>query len=397
MHAAKLLHTLLDKSCESIDKRLSSTLFESVEALTRCKQLSIVSIGRSLNRSALVKHNIKRIDRLFGNKSLHKKNIIFYRGISHQVLKNNLNPLIVIDWSGLTPCGAYHFLSASVTVKGRTLTLYDQAYPLDECYKNKTHQVFLKMLKSLLPDDCKPIIVTDAGFRNTWFKLVKHMGWDFVGRVRNTTHYRKEESNIWSPIKELYQKAAYKASYIGEAVLAKCNPLSCHFYLSKQRKKYRVKRNLIGKKVQCSASKRHEKRENEPWLIVSSLSVENVSANDIMLIYKKRMQIEESFRDLKNTRYGLGLRHCRSYQTDRLNVALLVATLAMLALWLFGTAAKLRKLHYTFQTNTIKNRDVLSCMFVGWQVLLRNEIKFKKNEMVLALHSITLATEWRVI
>lgn len=105
--------------------------------------------------------------------------------------------------------------------------------------------------------------------------------------------------------------------------------------------------------------------------------------------------IEESFRDLKNTRHGLGLRHCRSYQAQHLNVALLIATLAMLALWLFGAAAKLRNLHYSFQTNTEKSREVLSNMFIGWQVLLRNEVKFNKNELLVALATVALATEWQ--
>ena len=97
------------------------------------------------------------------------------------------------------------------------------------------------------------------------------------------------------------------------------------------------------------------------------------------------MPKEESFRDLKNTRYGLGLRHCRSYQTDRLNIALLIAALAILVLWLFGVAAKVQNLHYTFQTNTVKTRNVLSDMFIGWQVMLRNEVKFTKRQLLSAL------------
>lgn len=396
MHASKLLHTLLDKTCESIDKRLRRTLFESAEALTRCKQLSITSIGRSLNRSAFVKHNIKCIDRLFSNRSLHSKNHILYRSMTHLLLKKNLNPLIVIDWSGFTPCGAYHFLRASVTLHGRTLTLYDQVFPLSDCYKIKTHREFLKMLKSILPKDCCPIIVTDAGFRNPWFNLVKEMGWDFVGRVRNTTYYRTKHVTTWEPIKDLYKMATRQPVHIGEAILSKYNPLSCHFYLYKKDKKYRVKRNLVGKKVRCSVSLKHEKRENEPWLIVSSLPPEKCSASEIMSLYKKRMQIEESFRDLKNMRNGLGLRHCRSYQTQRLNIALLIASLAMLVLWLFGTAAKLRHLHYSFQANTEKSRDVLSTFFIGWQAMQR-ENKFNKKELALALNNIAAATAWRTI
>ena len=252
----------------------------------------------------------------------------------------------------------------------------------------------MKILKSILPDGCHPIIVTDAGFRNPWFKVVKAMGWDFVGRVRNLTHFQEKDLTTWKPVKDLYKTATLKSTYIGEVILAKYNPLSCHFYSCKQRKKYRVKRNLIGKKVRCSNSIKHQKRGNEPWLIVSSLSPENVNASEIMLIYRKRMQIEEAFRDLKNTRHGLGLRHCRSYQTLRLNVALLIAALAILILWLFGVSAKSKKLHYSFQTNTVKRRNVLSDMFIGWQAR-QNKIKFNKKELLAALENIQISTEWR--
>lgn len=96
----------------------------------------------------------------------------------------------------------------------------------------------------------------------------------------------------------------------------------------------------MGKKIQCSVSLKHAKRGNEPWLIVSSISSSDLSAHEIILIYKKRMQIEEAFRDLKNTRNGLGLRHCRSTKPERLSVALLISSLAMLVLRLLGLKAK---------------------------------------------------------
>jgi hypothetical protein len=67
MRATQLLHDLLDNTCQSIDKRNRKTIFAAAETLTRCKQLSIATLGRSLNRPAKVKHTIKCIDRLFGN------------------------------------------------------------------------------------------------------------------------------------------------------------------------------------------------------------------------------------------------------------------------------------------------------------------------------------------
>jgi hypothetical protein len=115
--------------------------------------------------------------------------------------------------------------------------------------------------------------------------------------------------------------------------------LSCYFYLIKQNKKYREKPNLAGKKIQCSASLKHAKRGNEPWLLVSSISDTELKAKEIISLYKKRMQIEEAFRDVKNTRNGLGLRHCRSANPERLGVALLIANLSTLVLRLFGIVA----------------------------------------------------------
>ncbi len=147
----------------------------------------------------------------------------------------------------------------------------------------------------MLPHDCKPIIVTDAGFRNPWFRLVLSFGWDFIGRARNATQYHFTGKNTWKPLKNLYEKATNKPTYVGSFHLAKINPLLCHAYLMKQQKQYRVKKNLSGKKIQCSVSLKHAKRENEPWLIVSSLSPEEKTSLEIMQCYKKRMQIEEAF------------------------------------------------------------------------------------------------------
>lgn len=189
-------------------------------------------------------------------------------------------------------------------IGGRSLTLLDKTYRLDEYMTQRSHKHILQRLKSMLPKDSKAIIVTDAGFRCPWFKLVLSLNWDFIGRVRNQTLYQQDSDTPWLPIKLLYQRATASAKYLFDGLLAKANPVKCHFYMLKQSKKYRVKKNLVGKKIQCSASKKHTKRESEPWLIASSLSNANYLAKHVINSYKLRMQIEESFRDLKNTKNG---------------------------------------------------------------------------------------------
>lgn len=391
MHVSKLLHKWLDNACHSVDKRLRRTLFAATETLTHCKALSIFGLGRHFNRAAKVKHNIKCIDRLFGNQNLHAKREIFYQWMIKFLLQGNKQPLIIVDWSGLTRCGKYHFLRASVPTKGRALTLYEHTYPLSEYASQKTHRAFLTTLQTLLPAGCSPIVITDAGFRNTWFRLVVSMGWDFIGRSRNRTQYHFSGEKGWKSIKILYERATFTSQYIGEIELARAAPMICHAYIIKQKKQYRVKKNLAGKKVRCSMSLKHACRENEPWLLVSSLSSQKISAHGIVQLYKKRMQIEEAFRDLKNVRHGFSLRQCRSYTPERLNIALLIGALAMFALWVLGTAAKQKQWHYAFQANTEKRWNVLSTFTIGWQVLQRG-MRFSQKELALALQAMVLST-----
>ncbi len=385
MRARKVLHDLLDNACKSIDKRLLRTLLDAAEALTRCKQLSIASLGRSLCRKAKVKHAIKCMDRLFGNTHLHIKNAVVYCAISNLLIKAKTRPVIIVDWSGLTPCGAFYFLNASVAVNGRAITLYNRAHPLKNYTKEKTHKEFLDVLRDILPKNCKPIIITDAGFRNSWFRAVSKMGWDYIGRVRNSTHYCALNQENWQPIKSLYKNATKTAEYIGQVILAKSTRHTCHFYQMKRKGKNRVKRNLAGKKVQCSVSKKHSRGAKEPWLIASSFSPKEMSAKNIMKLYKTRMQIEEVFRDLKNMQNGLGLRHCRSFEVERLNTALLIGALAMLMLWIVGTATKQKNLHHSYQSNSVKSRPVLSIFSVGCQALLSKSLRFTLAECFGAL------------
>jgi hypothetical protein len=83
----------------------------------------------------------------------------------------------------------------------------------------------------------------------------------------------------------------------------------------------------------------------------------------------KGMQIEEAFRDLKSTRFGLSLELHRSYPVERLQILLLVATLALRVAWLMGKATELTGQHRNSQANTVRDRLVLSTIFIGLKVI----------------------------
>lgn len=197
MHIPSLLQKIFIKSHARLDKRLHRLVLSASETLCYSKQLSIVGLGRALKRRAGVKHNIKTIDRLFGNKKLSAGSTYYYQDCVNWLVGANKRPIILIDWSGLTRCGAFHFLRASIPVGGRALPILDMAFSVKDYATQRTHRIFIKKLHTILPSDCKPIIITDAGFRCTWFKLIRRTGWDFVGRVRNLTQYKRYDEKQW--------------------------------------------------------------------------------------------------------------------------------------------------------------------------------------------------------
>lgn len=107
----------------------------------------------------------------------------------------------------------------------------------------------------------------------------------------------------------------------------------------------------------------------EPWLLATSLPVETWPACRVVTAYEKRMQIKETFRDLKSHRWGDGLQYARSRSSERLENLLLIPTLAMVTTWLVGLAAKANDWMRHFPANTVRKVAVLSTFFPGRRTL----------------------------
>ena len=62
----------------------------------------------------------------------------------------------------------------------------------------------MESVKAVLPA-CKPIIVTDAGFRTPWMKLVLSYGWDYICRVRGLNLIRSAKDEAWCDVERLWK------------------------------------------------------------------------------------------------------------------------------------------------------------------------------------------------
>ena len=381
MHALRILYRILSASLPEIHAKRLASLLAAVEAIVLGSRLTLSDLGRGLPGPVAVKHNIKRIDRLLGNGSLHAEMPKLYEALVRQCLAGISMPLIVIDWSDLTSDRHWQLLRASVAIEGRSMTLYEEVHPQSRATSPRVHEAFLTQLATMLPPGCVPILITDAGFRSVWFRLINRLGWHWMGRIRNRDMVSPADDGTWTGCKTLYAKATAKAQSLGQYHYVRNHPVPCRLVLIKRARQKRHKKSRLGKRVQSSHSLKHARAQREPWLLAVCPNLAHLSAQAVVAVYAQRMQIEEAFRDLKSVRFGLGFSSARSTQEDRLGVLLLVACLASFVLRLIGEVGKAKQLEFQFQSNTRRSRPVLSVITLALQLVQRGMAAFPPREL----------------
>ena len=369
MPLSKLSHKLFSVALCNFNQARVKTILDCVDGLIRGNELSLTSIGRHLPGKAKTKHKIKRVDRLLGNTSVHDDLPALYRSISRALLKGLPNYVIAIDWSGCCR-DDYQLLRASLLYDGRSLPLLNLV--VDKAYynNNELHHQFLTQLADIIGNDKPTYILTDGGFKTPWFQLVKGFGWEFIGRVRGRV-YGKLDNQNWQSVQSLYEGANATPVCLGHGRLSKTQRSQCevyfHLFKGKPKGRHKVRGHLLP--LYAATEKRCKSLANEPWLIVTSDAT--LSSKQVVRLYSKRMQIEQNFRDDKNQRYGFSWRNSFTSDANRIGVLCLLAFIATAMLWLIGIEAEKRKLHYSFQANSIKHRRVLSYLSLAKSMVVQ--------------------------
>lgn len=382
MHAEKVSHKILFDACHWMHTSRLLALHKVVTAAIAERRLSVTGLGRAIESEAKEKHCIKQADRLVGNSYLHKEYRDVYSSFTRFIIAADTRPVILVDWSDLDASKSFFLLRASVAVDGRALTLYEEVHELSTKEKPQTHRVFLKRLKQMLPETCRPIVVSDAGFRNPWFREVEQMGWDWVGRVRNRTFVCEAAAEeAWVGCKSLYSLATSTPHYLGEYELSRSSRINTRLVIYKGKPKGRNKMTAMGKRTKSKHSEQCAQREREPWLLATSLPPKYNLAEKVVAIYSTRMQIEEAFRDSKSVRFGIGFELSLSRSVERIQILFMVAMIANIVLWILGMAACLSDQQRHYQANTERKRRVLSAVYLGLCVANDRRFKFSLSEI----------------
>jgi len=398
MNVRHMLTNFLHSVTPSMHTIRRQSLENCILSAAMKNHLTVTSLGRGLDTKAYEKHRIKSADRLLSNLNLHREISGIYREISRLLLSGLAQPVLLVDWSDMEPEQKNFLLRAALVCQGRSITVYEEVHPLERKDKPTTHRQFLDNLKNIIPSSCKPIVVTDAGFRGPWFRQILETGWDYVGRVRHQTQYETEPEH-WQPCKSLYEQASEKVIWLNDVRVAKSNPFETTLVLYKGPSKGRHALNRKGKPKRSGASLNAAEGWKEPWLLATSLEVKTAAqASAVVKRYGARMQIEESFRDHKSERFGLGMNMHKTKSTQRLRVLVMIGTLSCLYLHLLGLLARDAGLAKRFQANTEKRRHVLSCVFLGMRVVARvSDIEIENEDDLIERfrqHTAEYAVRW---
>lgn len=366
-HLLKVMH----------QKRLA-TLSLLVNTVFDAKFFNLTGLGRALKSSAQERNAIRRVDRFLGNKHLQRERLTVYERFCKLLVGSSTRPRIIVDWSTI-PNQSNHVLRAALVTTGRALTLYEEVHPEKKLTSPKVHTRFLMKLESMLADEVTPIIITDAGFHSSWFKTVRGLGWDYIGRIRGNKSYRLLHSRLWAPISSLHKDATATPTFLGAIELCKDSGFETNLYRYQSKKTGRKAKTKRGNVKQNAQSLKQAKGAKEPWILVSSLNEGKQAAEKIIKIYKMRMQIEEGFRDLKSTKYGFGFEHVSTQHIYRLQVFFLIAMIASILAWIIGWLAEKNNLHRQYQANSTKNRRVLSLFYLGCRIILRKKDSIKNS------------------
>jgi hypothetical protein len=366
MRALQILQQRLGNALDFLHAKRTAAFWRAVEGLLKGHRLWLTALGRSLPGDCSDKHRIKAVDRLLGSAAIQAAMLELYAALAKFLLRRIQRPVILVDWTGADP--GFGVLSATLCFRGRALVLFSRTFPKNRKSSPRAEREFLDDMVRVIPESSKPILATDAGFLFPWFDAVRACGWDYIGRLRGKSLYLHLEQR-WMRLPEVHTLARRKPRDLGSVVVGRTLFREDRIVLSAIPKlKGRKKLGRNGLPRRSTADRQRRSAAREPWVLITSLSD---PARVVVDAYRMRMQIEETFRDIKSHRYGWSAEDIRSKNAKRVDVLLLVGAFAAVAMHVIGLAAGASNLQRGFQANTLRCRPVFSTFFLAKLTIAR--------------------------
>jgi hypothetical protein len=335
------------------------TLSVLVSAMLGVQRVSLANLGRAMSGDA--KHAIKRADRFLGNGRFEVSDGM--RGLVGQLLKRkrfNRKPLVVsFDWVQVR---SFHTLMAAAVFKGRAAPLVWASFTdkVQGKSQNQLEYGLLTLLRSMVPDKVRVILLADRGFGRTELgRYCQQLGLDYVVRI---------QPKVWVKARGYEGKLGGYPLKVGQSKLL-------------ANVEYRQSRPVVQ-----HVAMRWKRGCDEPWYLMTNLKRD---ARQVCDLYARRFDIEELFRDAKSKRNGWALRDIQVKSAKRFERLLLILAWAYVILVGLGLWAKAKYPARRWCSNNRK--DECSAYTVGRTMLDRLKISPNTafNALVAAIACIT--------
>mgnify|MGYP003332110279 CR=1 FL=1 len=315
---------------EDLHAKQALSLSNAVTGLMHAAALGIHAIGKALAKHCFLKpkHAIKQVDRLLSNEKISAWNLA--ESYVPYVVANRSEILVALDWTDFDKDDQITLVLSLVSSHGRATPLLWKTYKKSELAGNQEQwqQDLCKRFHEVMPENIKVTIIADRGFQdNDFCDFLKNLGFEYIIRIRKNIliEYNGERKHArdW-----LFKNGSARLLSPARITL----------------QSYEVPAVVCTKKAGMK----------EAWFLITSHS--NKKASEIVSMYARRFTIEESFRDSKNLRFGMGLSDTRIKSPKRRDTLLFLFALSTILLTLLGSAGEASGYSRWLKANTSKKR-----------------------------------------
>ena len=238
---------------------------------------------------------------------------------------------VALDWTEFEPDDQSTIALYLLTEHGRATPLVWQTVRKSQLKdrQGRYEDEVIERLHELLDTDVRVTLVADRGFGSQErYAHLELLGWDFVIRFRENVLVESEKG-------ETKPAAAWVPNNGRAKIIRKA--------------RVTADRTEVAAVVCMKAA-----GMKDAWCLATSRT--NLSPRQIVDLYGRRFSIEETFRDQKDIRFGMGLSSTHISDPVRRDRLLMLAALAQALLTLLGAASEAAGLDRYLRANTAKKR-----------------------------------------
>lgn len=311
-------------------KRVESLANYTVGAM-HAPSAAIHAIGAAYAELAEIKpkHGIKQVDRYLSNEGIDVEALM--PQWAKFVIGSRAELLLALDWTEFDPDDHSTLCAYVVTTHGRATPLAWKTYKkskLTDGARTNAEHAMIEQLGGAISPDIAVTLLADRGFGSTeFYETLSILGWDYVIRFRSSILVEKGKQ---SKSAKQWMNSSGRARKLRNAKVTK------HRY-------------EVGAVVAVKS-----KGMKDAWFLATSLA--SATASTIIKLYGRRFTIEETFRDQKDLRFGMGLSATHIRKAPRRDRLLMLLAIAQVLLTLLGAASERAGLDAYLKANTVKRR-----------------------------------------